>query len=104
MSRVHPPGKPCGSVFCTPLAANLPGGAQLWSLGMTKSLIENGALEVKWLSNATPRAVWAVHAGVCSPACDESSSHLTTWLVVARLASFCRVQVIGAPYWSTCVV
>ena len=30
MSRVQPPGKPCGSVFSTPLAMNTVDGAQLF--------------------------------------------------------------------------
>ena len=59
MSRVQPPGSPCGSPFWTPKAANLFVGAQVASVGLMYLLIENGLLEVKWLSKATPFAVRA---------------------------------------------
>src|SRR5262245_32335690 len=96
MSRVQPPGSPCGSPFSTPYAANLVGGAQVASAGLMYFGIENDLLEAKWLSNAPVGlgsfglglGIVPEHRGVCSPGWDVPSSHLVVWLVVIRLASF----------------
>ncbi len=97
MSRVHPPGSPCGSPFSTPFAANTVGGAQVLSDGAMYLLIENGELEVKWLSKATPLGVVPEQRGRRSPGCVVPSSQVTVVVVVTRLTSFCSMQPIGEP-------
>src|SRR6478752_3147396 len=104
MSRVQPPGSPCGSPFSTPLAMNTVGGGQVASVGLTKLLMENGALVGKWLSKVCPLGVVDEHCGDSSPGWVLPSIHLTFWVVADRSASFWNRQLIGVPAWSTWVV
>jgi len=60
-------------------------------------LIENGALDEKWLSKADAARCRSGAHGDNSPGWLVPSSHLTVAVVVTRFASFCGRQVIGEP-------
>jgi len=66
-------------------------------------LIENGALDEKWLVEGEPRDVVPAHTGTQS-GMARPVKPFDRGGGVTRFASFCGRQVIGEPDWSTWVV